>query len=116
MGHVYTAECGSAVNGTNAVCSKVDATEMILLSESERERHTPCDTAYMWNMKKGTNEPSMKQKLTHRQRADLGLPRRKGMEPRPAGSVGWTDANSYIQGGYTTRSTILLYSKPCDKP
>ena len=52
-------ECGSAIKRMNAICSNVDA-EMLLLSESERERHTPCDIAYTWNIKKDTNEPSVK--------------------------------------------------------
>lgn len=107
-------ECGPAVKRMNAVCSNVDATEMILLSESERERHTPCDTAYMWNMKNKWTFYEAETGLTDRG-ADLGLPR---------GGRGWSrgrpecgmDANSYVQGGYTTRPTILLYSKSCDKP
>ena len=59
MWYIYTMECGSAIKRMNAICSNVDA-EMLLLSESERERHTPCDIAYTWNIKKDTNEPSVK--------------------------------------------------------
>lgn len=66
----------------NAVCSNVDATEMILLSESEKGKGTRHVTLLICGIcKKGvSNGPSMKQKLTHRQRADLGAAKRKGME------------------------------------
>jgi len=43
--------------------------EIIILTEveSEREGKTPYDITYMWNLKYGTNEPSTKQKQTHRE-------------------------------------------------
>lgn len=56
MWYIYTTECRSAIKRTNAVCSNVNA-EMILLSESGRERHTPYEITYMWNEKKDTSEP-----------------------------------------------------------
>ena len=35
-------------------------------SKSERERQTPYEITYMWNLKCGTNDLSTKQKLTDR--------------------------------------------------
>ena len=42
----------------NAICSKKDATRDSHTKQSklERERQTPCNITYMWNLKYGTNE------------------------------------------------------------
>ena len=42
--------------------------EILILNEikSERERQIQSDITYMWNLKYGTNEPSIEQKQTHR--------------------------------------------------
>lgn len=42
--------------------------EMITLSESERDRHTPCDVTPKWTLKYSTNEPVCEAGQTHRQR------------------------------------------------
>ena len=38
----------------------MDATEIIILSKSEREGKIPYDITYMWNPKYDTNEPIYK--------------------------------------------------------
>ena len=42
----------------NVICSNMDATRdyHTKWSKSERERQTPYDIIYMWNLKHGTNE------------------------------------------------------------
>ena len=78
-------------------------------SKSEKERQTPCDITYMGNPKYDTNESSMKQ--THRQRADLWLPKQGGSggEGREVGIsrgkllyLGWINNKIllYGTGGY----------------
>ena len=44
----------------NAICNNMDATRdyHTKWSKSERERQTPYDTTYMWNLKYDTNEPT----------------------------------------------------------
>ena len=43
----------------NAICSDMDTTEdsNTKWNNSERERQTPYDITYMWNLKYGKNEP-----------------------------------------------------------
>ena len=41
---------------------------MIMLSKPNRERPILYDITYMWNLKYGTNDLSMKQKQTHSHR------------------------------------------------
>ena len=40
----------------------MEAETLILSEVSQRERQTPYDTTYMWNLKYGTNDLSTKQK------------------------------------------------------
>ena len=44
-------------------------------SKSDRERQTPHDSTYMWNLNMAQMTLPTKQKRTHRQRTDFGLPR-----------------------------------------
>ena len=65
--------CGTYVqwNATNpwknAICSNMDGTRdsHTKWSKSERERQTPYDSTYMWNLKYGTGVPVMAQWLTN---------------------------------------------------
>ena len=43
----------------NAICNNMDAPRVshTKWSKSERERHISYDITYMWNIKRGTNEP-----------------------------------------------------------
>ena len=47
------------VKHSNAICSNMDATRdyHTKWSKSERERQTPYDITYMWNLKYDANEP-----------------------------------------------------------
>ena len=61
--------------------------------KSERERQTPYDITYMWNLKCDANELIYE---TDSQRTDLWLPRgRRGREGW-IGSLGLAGANYYI--------------------
>ena len=47
--------------------------------KSERERQTPCDVTYKWNIKYGTNEPIDRTETdSHTRRTDLRSPRGQG--------------------------------------
>ena len=65
-------------------------------SQSERERQTPYDIAYMWNLKYDTKEPTYKTETDSRTwRSDLGWSRGReesGMDQE----FGLVDANHYI--------------------
>ena len=61
-------------------------------SKSERERQTPYDITYMWNLKYETNELIYKTETdSQTQRTDLWLPRGREW----IGSLGLADANYY---------------------
>ena len=64
--------------------------EILILSQSERERQIPCNITYMWNLKCGTNEPIYRTETDSQTwRTDLRLTRARGE------SVGLVDANCY---------------------
>ena len=60
MWYIYTVEYYSAVKKNEIMpfpATWVDL-EIIILSQSERERQIPYDITYMWNLKWGTNDPT----------------------------------------------------------
>ena len=94
MWYIYTMEYYSAIKKNEILpfaATWMDP-EIIILSESDRERQIPYDITYMWNPKYDTNEPIYRTE-TDSQRTDLWLPR--GGEGG-SGSVGLADANYYI--------------------
>ena len=65
------------VKHSNAICSNMDATRdyHTKWSKSERERQTPYDIIYMWNLKYDRNEPIFETETdSQTQRKDLPLP------------------------------------------
>ena len=66
--------------------------EIIVLSQSDRERQTPYDITYMWNLNYDTNEP-IYETVTDSQikRIGLWLPRGRGVGERWIGSLGLAD-------------------------
>jgi len=97
MRYMYTMEYYLAIEKTEIMSSAAIwmQLEIIILSQSERERQIPCDITYMWNLKYDTNEPSMKQKQTHRHRVDWWMPRGRGWN----GKLGSAEVSYYIRNG-----------------
>ena len=62
--------------------------EISILSEIERERQTPCDITYLWNLKYDTNDVSTKQKQTHRHREQTCGCKEGAVGERRTGSLG----------------------------
>ena len=56
----------------------------------------PYDITYMWNLKYGTNEPSMEQKQTHQHGDQTCDCHGEGKGVRWTGSLGLVDANYHI--------------------
>ena len=59
MVHIYSVISLSHKNEwNNAICSNMDGLRdyHTKWSKSDRERQISCDIAYMWNLKKGSNE------------------------------------------------------------
>ena len=63
-----------------------------------RERPSPYDITYMWKLKHGTNKLIYKID-SQAKRTDFWLPRRRRMGEGSIRSLGFTDANYYIQDG-----------------
>ena len=70
--------------------------EILMLSEvSERERQIPYDITYMWSLKYGTNDLSMKEKH-HGQGGQACVCKGEGEGGGGTGSLGLVDADCFI--------------------
>ena len=103
MRYMYTMEYYLAIEKTEIMSSAAIwmQLEIIILSQSERERQIPYDITYTWNLKYGMNEPSMKQKQTHRHRVDWWVTRGRGWNGFSRGKLLYTE---------WINSKVLLYS------
>ena len=76
--------------------------------KSERERQTPYDITYNWNLKYGTNEPIYKTETDSQTwRTDLWLPKGRGRGVGWTGSLGLADANYSIEKAWAMRSYCI---------
>ena len=67
------------------------------VKKSERERKTPYDSTYMWNLKYDTNELIYKTETTHRHREQIcGCHGEEGVGEGWIGSLGLAEENYYI--------------------
>ena len=68
--------------------------------KSERERQIPYDITYRWNIKYGTNELNYRIETGSQMwRTDLWLPRGREEGVGWTGSLGFVDANYYLENG-----------------
>ena len=104
---MYTMEYDSAIKKEwiNAICSNMEATRdsHTKWSKPEKERQTPHDITYIWNLKYGRNEPM------HKTETDSGTWRTGGGRGKGGGSeldwsLGLVDANYCIWSGWAMRS------------
>ena len=69
-------------------------------SKSERERQVPYGSTYMWNLNRDMSKLNLKQKQTHRHREQTcDCPVGGVWGEGRIGSLGFADANYYIQNG-----------------
>ena len=68
MWHIYTMEYFSAIKKNKIIpfAATWMELEILIFSESEREREIPYDIPYTWNLKYGTSEPIYRTKQSHR--------------------------------------------------
>ena len=78
----------------NTICRNTDGPREYHIKwiKSEKERQTPCDIAYVWNLKYDRNE----QKQTHRHREQTHGCQEGSVRGGWIGSLGLTDVNYYI--------------------
>ena len=72
--------------------------EMIILSEADRERRIPYDTAYMWSLKHDTSKCICKTEPDSQRHKNRLVVTKWGREGR-RGRLGLADASSCIQDG-----------------